>query len=128
MDDAEVVERLAVVGEVLRGHGALFAYLFGSRARGTARDDSDLDVAAYFGSEKPPQSFDVLLPSALDLLVLDAAPLELRGRVSLEGRLLFAVDDAARVTWEATTRKIYFDERSRLDRAHREFLDAVRHG
>ena len=40
-------------------------------------------------------------------------------------RLLFEDDPVARVRWEATTRKIYFDELPRLTRAHREFAAAV---
>lgn len=119
--------RLEAAVDVLRSHGAQFGYLHGSRAAGRARDDSDIDVAAFFGRRDVVAS-DVLLPRGVDLLVLDTAPLELNGRVSAAGRLLFEADRAARVRWEATTRKIYFDERPRLERAHREFLDSVRHG
>jgi uncharacterized protein len=66
-----------------------------------------------------------LLPSRVDLLVLDNAPLELAGRVAVSGRLLFEDDPIARVRWEAMTRKIYFDELPRITRAHREFAAAV---
>jgi hypothetical protein len=58
-------------------------------------------------------------------VVLNDAPLELAGRIALHGRLLFERDPGARVVWEATTRKIYFDELPRLNRAHREFAEAV---
>ena len=64
---------------VLRQTGALFAYLHGSQASGRPRSDSDIDIAAHFGG-RPPNSFDVLLPPGVDLLVLDDAPLELAGR------------------------------------------------
>ena len=50
------------------------------------------------------------MPPGVDLLVLDHAPLELAGRVAARGRLLFDDDPVSRVRWEATTRKIYFDE------------------
>lgn len=113
--------------ETLRQAGAKFAYLHGSRAAGSARLSSDVDIAAYFGT-RAPESFEVLLPPGVDLLVLDRAPLELAGRVSLEGRLLFEEDRVARVRWEATTRKIYFDELPRITRAHREFAKAVTRG
>jgi predicted nucleotidyltransferase len=66
----------------LRQAGARFAYLHGSRATGHHRADSDVDIAAYFG-DHPPNSFDVLLPPGVDLLILDDAPLELAGRVPL---------------------------------------------
>jgi predicted nucleotidyltransferase len=118
--DAVIAE---AVGE-LRRAGACFAYLHGSRATGQNRADSDIDIAAYFGG-RPPNSFDVLLPSGVDLLVLDNAPLELAGRVAVGGKLLFEEDQVARVRWEAMTRKIYFDELPRINRSHREFAAAV---
>ena len=110
--------------EVLRASGALFAYVHGSRAAGTARPDSDLDVAAFWG-DAAPASFEVDVPAGVDLMVLDTAPLELRGRVAEKGVLLFEVDSAARVHWEAMTRKVWFDERPRIERAHREFAAAL---
>lgn len=122
--DPGAEETRAEVVAALRSAGARFALVHGSRARGTARADSDLDVAAWW-AENPPPSFEVLLPPRVDLLVLNTAPLELRGRVAVEGVLLFDDDPAARVRWVATTRKIYFDERPRLERAHREFAEGV---
>jgi predicted nucleotidyltransferase len=110
---------------VLRQAGARFAYLHGSRATGQNRVNSDIDIAAYFGG-RPPNSFDVLLPPGVDLLILDDAPLELAGRVAVGGRLLFEDDQVARVRWEAMTRKIYFDELPRIARSHREFAAAAR--
>jgi len=105
----------------------VFAYLHGSRANNRARPTSDIDIAAYFGARQP-QAFEVLLPSGVDLLVLDDAPLELAGRVAMHGRLLFETDRPTRVAWEATTRKIYLDELPRITRAHQEFAEAVRRG
>lgn len=111
----------------LREAGARFALLHGSRAAGPHRPDSDTDVAAWWGGSAP-ASFEIALPPGVDLLVLDTAPLELRGRIAQHGLLLFDDDPSARVHWVATTRKIYADERPRLERAHREFLESVRRG
>jgi len=111
----------------LRERGARFAFLHGSRAAGTARPGSDVDVAAYWGCE-PPGSWEVGLPSGVDLLVLDTAPLELRGRVAVGGRLLFEDSPEERVAWQAQTRKIYFDEEPRQRRLDREFLEERRRG
>ncbi len=113
--------------EALRRAGAAFAFVHGSRAEGRGRPGSDLDIAAWWPAN-PPASFEVELPADVDLMVLNGAPLELAGRVAERGRLLFEEDPAARVRWQATTRKIYFDEKPRLERAHREFLEALRHG
>ena len=111
----------------LRAAGAAFGFVHGSRAGGHPRPDSDLDVAAWWPTGAP-ASFEVQLPDGVDLLVLNTAPLEIAGRVAERGRLLFDDDPAARVRWQATTRKIYFDEKPRLARAHREFLEALADG
>lgn len=123
----DVATRTAQAIKALRRHGAVFAYLHGSRATDTARPTSDIDIAAHFGTRRP-QAFEILLPAGVDLLVLDDAPIELAGRVALFGRLLFETDRNSRVVWEATTRKIYLDELPRITRAHREFAEAVRRG
>ncbi|OBF92948.1 DNA polymerase III subunit beta [Mycobacterium sp. 852002-51163_SCH5372311] len=117
-------QRAAAVIDALQRRGAIFAYLHGSRAAGTGKPDSDMDVAAYFDGH-PPAAFELLLPPEVDLLVLNQAPLELAGRVAVNGKLLFERDASARVAWEATTRKIYFDELPRMTRAHKEFAETV---
>jgi predicted nucleotidyltransferase len=113
------------VARVLLEAGAVFGLVIGSQARGTARPDSDLDVAAFWAGE-PPAPWDVALPSGVDLVILNDAPLELAGTAALEGHVLFEVDEVARVRWVAMTRKIWLDERPRFERAHAEFLEAVR--
>ncbi len=112
---------------VLRKSGALFGFLHGSRAAGTHRRGSDVDVAAWWRGGAP-QQYEVDLPYGVDLLVLNGAPLELAGRVAVDGLLIFDDDPPARVHWVATTRKIYFDEQPRMLRAHREFAEGLRRG
>lgn len=111
----------------LRNAGARFAFLHGSRTDGTHRPGSDVDVAAWWAREAP-SSFEVPVPVGVDLLVLNDAPLEFRGRVAVGGVLLFDDDPPARVQWVATTRKVYFDEQPRMLRAHREFAEGRRRG
>lgn len=116
----------AVVAE-LRRAGARFAYIFGSRATGGDRPSSDVDVAAWFGD----RDVDILsvsrnLRGAVDLLVLDRAPLEVAGRVATQGRLLFDDAPGSRVAWEATTRRIWFDEQPRMARARQDFVAGAR--
>lgn len=108
----------------LRTAGASFALLHGSQVDGRARPDSDVDVAAYWTGVAP-GSWEVPLPDGVDLLVLNDAPLEIAGRVAHRGQLLFDDDPEQRVRWQALTRKIWFDERPRFERAHREFMEAV---
>jgi predicted nucleotidyltransferase len=112
---------------VLREAGASFAFIHGSRAEGRATSRSDLDVAAWWPSD-PPLASDVLFDGAVDLLVLNDAPLELAGRVAMWGQLLFDDDPPARVHWVADTRKIYLDELPRLRRYERELLESLARG
>jgi len=49
-------EAVLAATAALHAAGARFAYLHGSRATGTARPDSDTDVAAWFGRDPAPPS------------------------------------------------------------------------
>jgi hypothetical protein len=109
----------------LRSAGAAFALVFGSRSRGDHRADSDLDIGAWWANDAP-AAWDVAVPDGVDLVVLNTAPLELAGRISLEGTVLFDDDPPARVRWVADTRKIWLFERYRFEQAHREFIEAAR--
>jgi hypothetical protein len=97
------------VADMLRSAGARFALVHGSRARGDARPDSDLDAGAWWGV-RPPASWEVDLPTGVDLIVLDTAPLWLAGRIAQESRLMFDDDPRARVRWQADIRLRYLDE------------------
>lgn len=110
--------------EALRAAGARFAYLHGSRATGTHRPDSDVDVGAHFGGAAP-RSWDVVVPDGVDLVVLDEAPLYLAGRIALHGHLLLDDCPDERVRWEAGTWVRYLDERPLIEASAREYLEAV---
>jgi predicted nucleotidyltransferase len=111
----------------LREQGAVFAFLHGSQATGTSTPESDVDIAAYF-ADPVPAAFELDLPPGTDLMVLNTAPLELCGRIAPEGELILDDDPPARIHWVAQTRKIYSDEKYRIDRSRAEFLAAVRKG
>lgn len=111
----------------LREAGARFAFLFGSRAEGRERVNSDTDVAAWWGTD-PPGSWQVAVPEGVDLLVLDTAPLELAGRVALHGVLLFDDDPPARVAWQADTRTVYLDDLPAYRERQREWAEVVSRG
>ncbi len=123
--EPEVDATIAAAVARLVDSGARLVYLHGSRAAGTARPHSDIDLAAWFDARNAPYAHDIDLPDDVDLLVLDRAPLEMAGRVALRGKLLHAADTNERIHWEAMTRKIYSDELPRITRAHNEFLTAV---
>lgn len=97
--------------QALREAGALFAFLHGSRADGTDRAASDIDVAAWLGRRVG--AWEVPMPPRVDLLVLDTAGLELAGRVAQRGVLLFDDDPPTRVAWQADNCKRYLSEEPR---------------
>jgi predicted nucleotidyltransferase len=105
-------------------------YLFGSRARGTARDDSDVDLGVLVRGE-PAATLDgmgmdllVDLERALrlpvDLVVLNRAPTDLVHRVLRDGRLLLERDRSARIRFEVKARNAYFDMQPILRRYRRQ--------
>jgi predicted nucleotidyltransferase len=120
------MEETEEIVDALRRAGARFGFVFGSRAEGRSRPDSDMDIAAYWGSDAP-DPWRVPLPGNVDLLVLDTAPLELAGRVALRGRLLFDDDPETRVGWQAQKRLEYLDEEWLQVELDRSFVES-RHG
>jgi predicted nucleotidyltransferase len=113
--------------DALRTAGARFALLHGSRSEGSAREGSDIDVGAYWGTD-PPRSWEVELPDGVDLVVLDGAPLWLAGRIALRGVLLFDDDPPRRVAWQADTRLRYLDDLPQVLESQREWREAVTRG
>ncbi len=95
------------------------AWLFGSLARGTARAESDVDVALWGGG--PPTTLEDLRTDLADqlsrllgrevqLVVLDSAPVDLVHRVLRDGVLLVDRDRAARIRFEVDARNRFFED------------------
>jgi predicted nucleotidyltransferase len=114
------------------------AWLFGSRARGDADDDSDTDIALLLRAGAPVPSLrtqgalanefaTALGVDEIDLVVLDRAPLDLRGRVLTEGRVLWSRDEPRRVRFTVETLSRYFDILPTIREQDRAYLRAVAH-
>jgi len=96
--------------ETFNKNGVKLAYLFGSRAKGTSRDESDYDFAVFLGRKVTVEDEVKLmldLAEALgvsvdkvDVVALDRSDRELVYRVLREGKLLYASSEEFRRAWE----------------------------
>lgn len=132
-----MIDRLrAGTAAVLAGTPVRFAYLFGSRAAGTAGPRSDVDIAVHLGGT--PATTDLLLALTgrfedlsgceSDVVVLDTASLRLVHRVLGCPLVLYGADEPERVRYEATMRRMATDFARHADALDREMLRATAAG
>ena len=96
----------------------IFAYIFGSRARGKATALSDVDIALFVdkASFSPDRKLelielliDLLKTDEIDLVILNDAAPSIVHSVVKDGRLLFSRDEKRRVKFIAQAQKEYMD-------------------
>lgn len=114
-------------------HDVLFAYLFGSYAKGTQHKKSDIDIAIYLKDVSLLKK-DPLYPSRLaikiekalgkklvDVRVLNDSTLRFRNQVIRYGKLLCSKDEKKRIGFETSSLASYYDFKPLL-----EMYDAAR--
>jgi hypothetical protein len=122
MADMHELDRLREAGPgSLEGTPVLFAYVFGSVAEGRAGPASDVDVAVFVEPDVPSERYvDLSLELArrlaegsgvgrIEVLVLNDAPLPIKGRAVRHRIVLFSRDEPARVAFESLTLREFFD-------------------
>lgn len=117
MDRTQICDQLRA--SLSKRPGVAAVYLFGSVARGSARADSDVDVAVLFESDPPPtleglgtdlaDELEGLLGHHVDLVVLNRAPVDLIKRVLRDGDLLVDANRSLRIRFEVRARNEWFD-------------------
>ncbi len=136
--DSSIGDRLA---EALREMPDVrLAYLFGSRARGRSRADSDIDVGVLLDDEAAREERGavvrrlagrlgrVVSSALLDVVVLNDAPALLRHRVLRDGVLLFARSPEDRVRFAVKAIRDYQDGQVRREQATRARIERLQRG
>ncbi len=106
----------------------LFAYLFGSYAKGTQNEKSDIDIAVYLIDESILET-DPLYPSRLaikienipvkrkvDIRILNGSTLRFRYQILMHGKLLHSKDEKRRIEFETSSLDQYYDFKPHIDR------------
>lgn len=98
---------------------AVAVYLYGSVARGTAREGSDVDLGVLLEKDPPrtlqglkldlEADLESLLGVPVQLVVLNRAPPDLVHRVLRDGKLVLERDRSQRVRFEVKARNEFFD-------------------
>ena len=100
-------------------------YLFGSRAAGSEREGSDIDVGLLYFAPPPPNLMSMPfrdeaelteeLGAPVQLVVMNTAPADLVHRILRAQRLLLDGNPSFRVRFEVRRRNEYFDLKPILD-------------
>ena len=102
------IERIA---KVFEKNNVILAYLYGSRARGTEREDSDYDIAVLFGKADVSVVDEIRLAmeiarelgvssDKIDIVALDKADPLLKMRILREGVPIYERPQGFRTRWE----------------------------
>lgn len=129
------MESTAEVRSALRRASIEVAWLFGSRAGGTAGPRSDVDLAVLTADGAPPLALldlaeltrvlEQLLDAPVDLVDFRRAPLELQARVVITGLVLHSDDESLRVRTVVMTQSRWEDVRPALRTMDRAYLATV---
>ena len=106
----------------------LFAYLFGSYAKGTHDEKSDLDLAIYLKDENILER-DPLYPSRvaikieralsdkkkIDVRVLNGSTFVFRSQVLIYGKLLHTKNEKKRIEFETSSLSQYYDFKPHIE-------------
>ena len=121
---ADIDTRMEGLGEAIAAAcpGVLFVYLFGSTVTGARTPRSDVDLAVFVGPDADLHSEQLataraaarhLRTDAIDVVLLNTAPVSVAGRVLGTRRVLLDRDPWARHRYESSTARLFQDFRIR---------------
>jgi predicted nucleotidyltransferase len=121
LHDEFIHRLLSAARDIFEGTDVLAAYAFGSRISGRPLPGSDLDVGYHLRGPRRWEALSLLEEMRLadrlsiatrlevDFRCLATAPLELQGRVLVEGLRIFSANDEERVSLETSLLARYHD-------------------
>jgi predicted nucleotidyltransferase len=103
--------------EIKKAYGVKLIYIFGSYAKGTNNEKSDIDIAVLLANDFNPLDkvnllgdfCDFLKRDDVDLAILNSANSVLKHQIIKYGKLIYMEDEVAKVTFESRTLKEYMD-------------------
>ncbi|WP_315115405.1 type VII toxin-antitoxin system MntA family adenylyltransferase antitoxin [uncultured Clostridium sp.] len=123
--------------EINKKYEVKFAYIFGSQARGVAREDSDIDIAIYLKENHPPmeEAFirgDIIedgkafFKKDVDIISLNNASLLLKYEIIHDGIVI--KDDDDRAGFESLSLREYFDFKYYSDIYDNAMIERIKKG
>jgi len=117
IDESSVKYVTSLLEEVFKKHNVALAYLFGSRARGCSRPDSDYDIAVIISRAEVTVMDEIKLAldiadalkvpaDKVDVVALNNADTMIKAKVLREGVIIYAENENIRKIWE---RKMYLE-------------------
>lgn len=115
------MDNIHIDKDIFKKFNIKFAYLFGSRAKGSYADESDFDIAVLF-KENPSDPLALketaflsreltkFFPAKIDIVSLNNAPLLLKYEVVACGQLLYCENEDDRINFEVSVIKRYIDQ------------------
>ena len=112
---------ITITPEVFSESPVLFAYLYGSHAKGQPHPFSDVDIAVFVKSIEKCADLNLELSLSLrlderlnhrystEIRIINNLPLTVVGDILQHGHLIYSRDEAKRVEYETQSRMAYFD-------------------
>lgn len=118
-----------IIHVIIKELDPYFIYLFGSYAKGEARDDSDIDLAVYTDVEKTSYELFLLANKLALFLKKDVEIINLKdistvfaAQIVSTGEILYCKDDLLRQEYSMLTLKKY----AKLNEERKVILDSIR--